>query len=462
MTYSHLIKQFFKLRHHTTKTPQAIQALQKEKLQAILLHAFDHSHYYRKSFEEAGITRESIGQLPLSAFPTIDKRTLLEHFDTLVTVPGVTQDALRAFDEEVSQTQEKFQGLYHSVHSSGSTGKPGYFIYDDAAWQEMLVGIIRGALWDMKLMDIVKLFVKRPRIVYMAATDGRYGGAMAVGGGIEGLHMEQLYLDIKTPLAEWLLAIKQFKPQIIIGYPSAIKILAEAVEEGKVAVAISRVITCGEPLGPSLRHYMEDIFQAPVINIYGASESLALGVEAKAQDGMYLFDDLNMIEIESNHIYLTCLYNKVQPLIRYKLSDQLITKIKPQPSPYPFTQVDRILGRHEDLLWFEDAYGTREFLHPLAIEGFCIEGLVDYQFIQHQRDALEMLAEVPDERKRPYVYEKMQEAMQRLLKEKRLTYVAFTIRFTKQIGADVQTGKKRLIQRRYTDEEKHTLSERCL
>ena len=163
---------------------------------------------------------------------------------------------------------------------------------------------------------------------------------------------------------------------MIIGYPSAIKILGELVEKGEIQLNVFRVISCGEPLCPGLRNYMEKTFRADVVNIYGASESLALGVETNHKEGMYLFDDMNYIEVEDGTMYLTSLYNFVQPLIRYRISDQLKLKDRDKESICPFTKVKNILGRNEDILWFEDVKsGNREFLHPLAIEGFCIEGM---------------------------------------------------------------------------------------
>ncbi len=73
----------------------------------------------------------------------------------------------------------------------------------------MLLGIIRAALWDMSMPQILRLLKQTPRIVYIAATDGRYGGAMAVGDGIDGVRAKQLYLDIKTPLSEWVYKIQE-------------------------------------------------------------------------------------------------------------------------------------------------------------------------------------------------------------------------------------------------------------
>ncbi len=119
------------------------------------------------------------------------------------TVPDVKQEELHRFDMEKSISQKTFRN-YHVVHSSGSTGKPGYFIYDEAAWNQMLPGIIRGALWGMSMTHIVRMLMGKPRIVYIAATDGRYGGAMAAGDGIDSVGTRQMYLDINTPLAQWV------------------------------------------------------------------------------------------------------------------------------------------------------------------------------------------------------------------------------------------------------------------
>ena len=214
---------------------------------------------------------------PLSKFPSVNKQILLEQFDRLVTVPDLNQEMLRQFDENSKTNRKPFLGKYHIVHSSGSTGKPGYFVYDHYAWDRMLSGIIRGALWNMTMPQILKLLAGKPRILYIAATDGRYGGAMAVGDGIDGVGASQLYLDIKTPLSEWVQQVQSFRPNLIIGYPSAIKILGELAESGTVSLDVVRVVSCGEPLGASLRKYLDDTLHTQVINFYGASESLALG-----------------------------------------------------------------------------------------------------------------------------------------------------------------------------------------
>ena len=442
MNYAKVLLDLLRLKQNEKKSAEQMRRMQEKNLRKLLAYAWEHSGFYRRTFTEAGITQEKLSELPLSAFPTINKKILMEHFDELVTVTDVKQDELRQFDANESMDEKTFRN-YHVVHSSGSTGKPGYFIYDREAWDQMLLGIIRGALWGMPMPQIVKLLMGKPRIVYIAATDGRYGGAMAVGDGIRGVGAKQMYLDINTPLPEWVESIRSFKPNMIIGYPSAIKILGELVKSGGVEVDVFRVISCGEPLNPGLRLFLEQTFHAEVINIYGASESLALGVETGREDGMLLFDDMNVIEVEDGRMYLTSLYNFVQPLIRYEITDHLV--LKEPLSGSPFSRAEILLGRDEDMLWFEDGNGNHDFLHPLAVEGFCIEGLRDYQFRKTSRFVFEMLAEVPQESRQAAVRQEILDRMEHILKEKKLMHVRFHVRFVKEILPDSRTGKKPLI-----------------
>ena len=444
MNYFRLLQNLYQMKRNEGKTREQLRRLQEKKLRKLLLFAYENSAYYHRTFEQAGITGKQIPNLPLNRFPSIDKREFLEHFDELVTIPGLSQEELRRFDEEEPVDRQRFRDNCHVVHSSGSTGKPGYFVYDEKAWNEMLVGIIRAALWNMTMPQILKMLSGGLRIVYIAATDGRYGGAMAVGDGIKGVHASQLFLDIKTPLEEWVVRIQKFRPNMIIGYPSAIKILGELTENGNVKMEVLRVISCGEPLSEGLRSYLEHVFSARVVNIYGASESLALGVETDPAEGMVLFDDLNYIEVENGNMYLTSLYNYAQPLIRYRISDR-ICLMEGQEGRCPFTRAESIRGRNEDLLWFMDGTGKREFLHPLAIEGFCIEEMLDYQFRQTENDTFEMLVEVSDSTKKDFIHRQMMGQMRSILSEKQLDYVQFYVRFVEHILPDPRTGKKPLI-----------------
>lgn len=109
-------------------------------------------------------------------------------------------------------------------------------------------------------------------------------------------------------------------------------------------------------------------------------------------------------------------------MIRYRISDSLVLKAADEGSPYPFTRAVGLLGRNEDILWFEDGSGNKEFLHPLAIEGFCIEGLLDYQFRQVGKDAFEMYAEISGSASEEDVRMEMLGQMRQILLEKKLLH----------------------------------------
>ena len=442
MNYIKLLLQLYHLKRNTAMTRKDMIVLQQKKLRKILKYAYYHSEYYHKTFTKAGITAKNINRIPLSKFPKINKTTLIQNFDNIVTQKDLSQQELIDFDNNKNKYKKTFKKKYHIVHSSGSTGKPAYFVYDNKAWESMLIGVIRAALWDMSMPQILKYLFKKPRILYIAATDGRYGGAMAVGDGIEGVKGNQLFIDINMPLKKWIEKTKHFRPDMIVGYPSAIKILGELVESGKLDVNVSRVISCGEPLNNNLRQYFKKVFHSDVINFYGASESLVLGVEADFSEGMYLFDDMNYIEVENGNMYVTSLYNYVQPLIRYQITDRL--KIKKNNEKHPFIRAENIVGREEDILWFENR-GKKEFLHPLAIEGFCIEGLLDYQFRQLSDNSFEMLAQTSNNSKNSNIKKEILSQMKKILNEKHLEYVNFYIQFIEEILPDKKTGKKKLI-----------------
>ena len=119
MNYLNTLLELNRLRKQAKFSPERIKKLQDRKLRRLLHYAWEHSAYYRRTFELAGITEDQLDTLPLSCFPTMDKQALLTHFDELITLPEVTQEELRKFDEEIEADRKPYNGKYHVVHSSG-------------------------------------------------------------------------------------------------------------------------------------------------------------------------------------------------------------------------------------------------------------------------------------------------------------------------------------------------------
>lgn len=428
----HLIAKFLEFRKNVHCSQKALQKNQQKEMRKILRYAYEHSDFYKKSFEQAGINSTNINSTPIEKFPIMNKQILFENFTEILT----DKNAVGGDYEQLK---------IHTVHSSGSTGTPRYFLYDNLAWQTVMAGITRGYMWNISLFKLMKILLTGVRFLYIAATDGPYAGVESIGSTCKAFGAQTLFLDINEPLDNWRKKIEDFKPNFIVGYPSGLKIIAGLVQEGNLQIDLKKVnqfVTCGEPLIPGLRKNLEETFGKKIINFYGASESLALGVEADSEEGMVLFDDLNFIEVLNGRMFLTCLYNYLQPLIRYEITDRL--EILDKSDFCPFTRTKIVQSRQEDIMWFEKN-GKKDFIHPLSVEGICIEGLLDYQFIRNGNEDFIMKIQIEDAEKERAILMELELFFKKLLEDKHLQFVKYQIEVVEEIKVDEKTGKKKLI-----------------
>ena len=106
--------------------------LEAEKLagfRRLVQHAHAHSPYYRRIIAERSIDVASCTPLD---FPVLTKSLLMRHFDEIVTAPGVTKSAIAEFLTRSHDPSEHFLGRYRVIHTSGSSGEVGYFVYPAA------------------------------------------------------------------------------------------------------------------------------------------------------------------------------------------------------------------------------------------------------------------------------------------------------------------------------------------
>ena len=336
---------------------------------------------------------------------------------------------------------------YFIVHSSGSTGNPTYYVYDAGALASVVAKMIDSSRHIPGYKQFMRTALHGVRTLFIAATNGRFAGAAAASlSAIIPLNTVKL-LNINLPLEQWCDIILSFRPNLITGYPSALKILGDLLEREQIKLDLIRVLAVGEPLTHADREHLENIFGIKITNLYGASESLAMGLEASREQDMWLFDDLNYFEFESDGTYLTTLYNYIQPLIRYRLSDIL------QPAPNnleqipPYTKIKSILGRNEELLWFTNAQKKRDFLHPLVIDEINVLGLKSFQYIQYsaERFAIDILPE--QDADITNLKKEIRAQLDVLLKEKQFDNLIYDVRVVDQIPFNPLTGKQNLIRK---------------
>ena len=260
-----------------------------------------------------------------------------------------------------------------------------------------------------------------------------------------------LSISINDTLDSVVKQVNNFQPDFIMGYSSAVHLLAREQLEGNIAIK-PRLITCSaDPLTENIRTTIKAAFGVNPTNFYASSETVSMGIECPNKRSLHLFSDLHIFElldenmkpVDNNKygtLYLTNLYNFNQPLIRYKMSDQLCILNKQCDCGWPFPVVETIAGRDENFLWFKKKDGSMEYIHPLLLIEFFVPGLEKFQFIQTDPTTLTMKVIVNIGK---VVAEKtIRQQMHSILSNKKLeSFVTFDIEFVDKIDCDPKTGK---------------------
>ncbi|MCQ2795179.1 MAG: hypothetical protein MJ214_03130 [Bacilli bacterium] len=415
------------------RTRKHILKKRDKALRNIIRYAFENSKYYHNSFSKAGLTLDNIDSFPLEKLPFINKKILLDNYDDILT------DKNLSFDKIVNH-QDQIDSKYHIVRSSGSSQKVGYFVYTQKAWNKLVIGTVREFIKSIGLRKTLRMLFKKTRVLYVAITKGQHGGYLLFSSCTDQLNFEIKLLDINSPLQEWIKAIETFNPDYLAGYPTAICLLTkEIINTRNKKMKIKGIISCGEALSKPKREYLKSVYRCPILNLYDASESLLIG--SATENSFYLFDDYNYIEIINDQLYLTNLYNYVQPLIRYRMSDY-IKLIYDKKAKYTKCQIGT--GREEDILWFTNKDGTKEYLHPLMFEDFCHQGLLDYQLVQDKGDHFILNYVIDKKTDKKIIVSFLNKEIKAILDGHKLSFISFDTKQVNKILPDKRTGKKRL------------------
>ncbi|MGV1046957.1 MAG: phenylacetate--CoA ligase family protein [Solirubrobacterales bacterium] len=364
------------LESHDQWSFERLRAHQRQRLLAIVRHAAANSPYYRERF--AGI--ELSDELDLRALPRLDKATMLENFDELVTdrrltLAGVEQH-LKEIEGVDSRTDPMLFGEYRAMASGGTSGRRGVFVYGRGEWTEFLAG---GPCRAGKAYLDVAPRLPRRRFVTIAADHPLHGTGRMNHSLDVGAH-RFLRLDARTPIGELAEALNAFRPESLTTYPSTAALLAERQLAGELRIAPRLIATGGEVRTPEMEARITDAWGRMPFNIYGATETGGYSaVECDRHAGLHLFEDQVLLEVvdddcrpvpdgkPGSRLLITNLYNRTQPLIRYELNDLITVSPDPCPCGRPFPLLTSIEGRSDDVLEMPATDGGTIKVHPLVL-----------------------------------------------------------------------------------------------
>lgn len=431
-----------------TLSAEKIVELQEKRFRKLLRHVVRHSKFYRHLYSERGITEKNIESVSASEIPIIDKKILMEHYDELVCDERLKQKDLENFIENPENRGKKYFGEFQVIHTSGSSGTVGLFAYGADDWMQV------KALAVARVSKGPVTFFRKTRLAFIGATDGHYAGVSIVRDAPKFI-FDVLPVSINSPLPEIIKKMNDFYPDVLTGYASGVHLLAQEKLRGSLRISPKRVITSADTLTPEMRATIHKAFGVTPTNFYAASESLCLGAECDTEHSLHLFTDWHRFELlgregnavqegEPGNLVLTNLYNYTEPLIRYRMNDELAMNAKKCACGSPFPAVKTIAGRTEDFLWFEND-GVSDYLHPVVLAEFFVPGLKKFQFVQTGKNSFVMKAVIEAGNKEKTIQD-IKARMKKILEEKKLdTSVVFVVEETDDISNDPKTGKFKLI-----------------
>jgi phenylacetate-CoA ligase len=314
-----------------------LQALQLQRLQWTLQHAYDHVPHYRKAFDAKGVHPADCKSLAdIGKFPFTAKADLRANYPFgMFAVPR--QQVVR-------------------VHaSSGTTGKPtvvGYTQGDIDRWADLVARSIRAS--GGRAGDIV----------HIAYGYGLFTGGLGAHYGAEKLGCTVIPMS-GGQTEKQVQLIRDFEPDIVMVTPSYMQVIIEEFERQRIdprSMSIKVGIFGAEPWTEAMRHDIEVRAGIDAVDIYGLSEVMGPGVAnecIEAKDGPVIWEDHFYPEIidpesgevlpdgEEGELVFTTLTKEALPVIRYRTRD--LTRLLP-PTARSMRRMGKIVGRSDDML----------------------------------------------------------------------------------------------------------------
>ena len=442
MGFINLLYKKFKYDRHLSYSRNEIEKLQRKKLINLAKYAYENSKFYKKLFKSEGITYKELDNINIKDLPKTNKQLLMENFNEVITVDDINKKDVINFIDKYQNPTKLLHDKYYVIHSSGTTGEIGYYIYTKNNW-ELLKAVGASRLFD-------SFGINRKTYAFIGAVDGHYAGISfflsPVNKFEEYFYEDFIVIDINKPLENYINKLNSLQPDVISGYPSAMGLLINYQKKGELEISPKTVICGGEPLSKETVIKIKKYWKTTPKNYYGTSESILMGIGTGNQE-MYIFDDLILLEIIDDGILLTNLYNYTEPLIRYKLDD-LVVKSEKKEKKYPFTIIKSISGREEDLLWLRNNKGDLDFIHPIVFVELHVKGLKKFQILKRNEVNIQIKIVKTDDTKADCLKERMAKKVSTILKKKNMNNVELSIKVVKNIENDPDSGKFRLIKRK--------------
>jgi phenylacetate-CoA ligase (EC 6.2.1.30) len=316
-----------------------LDKMQEKKLKSLVDYVYQHSDFYKKKFDGAGVKPGDIQSMDdLRKLPFTYKSDLRDTYPTgMFCVPN--------------------EQLVRFHVSSGTTGKPTVVGYTRNDINEWATSLARA---------LTSIGVGRGDVIQISYGYGLFTGGLGLHYGAE--EVGCTVLPTSSGNTEKQLDLMQdLKSSVMACTPSYFLFMNEVANQAGISIKNDTQLRVGifgaEPWSEEMRTRIEEATGIKAYDVYGTSElSGPLCTECQYQDGIHIWADQFLIEVidpetgeqltegERGELVITTLAKEALPLIRYRIGD--ITVINKQPCKCGRThpRIMRVLGRADDML----------------------------------------------------------------------------------------------------------------
>lgn len=386
----------------------AITAARRQRRALLIAHARKHSPFYRDLWRDVPASAPQLADLPV-----VTKSALMSAFDRWSTDSAIRWPDVEAFIGTRAHIGERFLDRYLIWTSTGTTGKPGVFLQDDAAlsvYDALVTAQLVGSAFAS--CDWQAAAAQSGRAALITAEGDHFASIASwrrVAHGKPWLDMKSF--AVTRPVPELVAELNDYQPAFVSSYPTMLALLADEQQAGRLQLKPAGLWAGGEVLSRSAHAAIEATFGCPLLNEYGASECLTIGHACRER---VLHANADWVILEpvdrdyqptppgelSHTVLLTNLANFVQPIIRYDLGDRVRVRADACACGSALPSID-VEGRCDDVVTFSALDGTRVRLIPLALTTVIEEAAHVYRFqiVQHARDRLDVRLMASDRRR---------------------------------------------------------------
>lgn len=357
-----------KLREHYSR--KQWESYQKNELIKLLHHAKEQVPFYTRNWAE--IMLQSHADRDLS--------------EILNQLPILEKESLRKYGKTELLSRNKTKGNFYS--SSGSTGTPTHIYYSyqfHRLWSALFEARIRH--WAGLNRNMARGMIGGRRVV----SEGNSKPPFYRYNAAEKQVYFSAYHIAPLTIQNYVDGMNQYKLEYMTGYAASNFILAKMIREaGLQAPQLKAVITSSEQLTPEMRQLFKEVYGCKTYDSYSGVE--ACGLISECEHGsLHVSPDAGIIEIldaKGNHVIpgetgeavCTGLLNFDQPLIRYRIGDQLtLAENQICACGRAMPVISAINGRTEDVIKGPDGREMVRF-HGVFID---LPEVLRGQIVQH-------------------------------------------------------------------------------